>query len=400
MRSRTLLSSILPVLFLFTNSFGQQSPPRPNETGWLLEVTYLKGTPPSYERVRLPGSKMPGDWFARFGRVANWELPSSVQPVHAVRISNRLRGEIVKIRVSVMRGKEYMDTEETVATYELRENEKVTVKPLLNFGVEPFEIRAFRIATLPATQPTAINKTNSVEIIAIEPVASDLPEYKLTLRNLSPKSIDALSVEVLNQGRQLTSGLPQGLEGRPLMLGGETTQVWLPLVVGAALTKDAYAPVVPTQQQFVIKSAIFADGTTEGVTEREIQSGPGFQSVKFGRRLEMQRALPLFAASLESTNAISSDGADRFRAQLEAVNVEVTDDELVDLQRRFPTRDAKALKGWVESGMHFTRKEMLDQLDRFQANAKGKDFRAWLIDNRERYSNWQARLEPTEAPQP
>jgi len=403
MSSRTFLNSILLVVFLCGSSLAQQAKLLPNQSGWLLEITYLKGAPPAYERVRLPGSKTPGDWFARFGREASWQLPAGGQPIRAVRVSNRLRkDETIRIRVSVMRGEKYMDTEETVATYDLRENEKVTVEPLQNFGVAPFEVRAIRTAPLTADPPTTISNATSVEVVGSEQIASDLPEYeyKLTLHNLSSKTIEALFVDIVDGSRRISSGMPQGLEGRPLMRGGETVQVRIPLMVTSGGSEGITTPMVPASQQFVIRSAVFADGSTEGIPERESQSGAGFQSRRFGQRIEMQRALPLFAAALESTDAISSDGVSRFRSQLEQINLETADAELVELQQRFPTREAKVLREGIEFGLHFMRKEMLDQLARFEADKNQKDFKSWLVNNSERYSNWMGRLEPTDAPLP
>ena len=400
MRSRTFLSSILLVAFLCSNSLAQQAKQLPNQTGWLLEITYLKGAPPAYERVRLPGSKARGDWFGRFGHVANWQLPDGGQPILAVRISNRLRkDETIRVRVSVMRGEKYMDTEETVATYDLRENEKVVVEPLKDFGVEPFELRPFKTEPLAANQPVALNKTTSLEVIGIEQVASDTPEYKLTLHNLSAKTVSALYVDITDEQRRVVSGMPQGLEGRPLMLAGETTQIRLPLAVRAGgKTGGAYGPTVPTPQQFVIRLAIFGDGTTEGISEREIESGAGFESVRWGEKIALQRALPLFAAALGST--VSADGLSSFRSQLEEVDLKLEEVELAELQKRFPTIDAKALREWGEFGIHFMRKQILDQLEHFESNSQGKDFRSWLLNNSERYVSWNSRLESEDTSQP
>jgi hypothetical protein len=233
MQSRTFLSSILLVAFLSATALAQQVQQHPNQTGWLLEVNYLKGAPPAYERVRLPGSKMSGDWYARFGKVAGWQLPDGAQPIQAVRISNRLslKEDKIRVRVSVLRGEKFMDAEETVATYDLLENEKIVVEDLKRFGVEPFELRAFRNEPLPTSQPTVLNKTTSIEVINVESVASDLPEYKLTLRNLSTKAIAAFRVDIVDGQRRLSSGMPQGFEGAPLMLVGATTQVRLPMAV-------------------------------------------------------------------------------------------------------------------------------------------------------------------------
>lgn len=398
MRSRTFLTGSLLLVLLCGNTPAQQVR-GPNQTGWLLEVTFLKGERPAYERVRWADSKAPGDWFGRYGHVQGWELPAGAPPIRAVRIVPRLQELTVAITVSVIRGEKFMDVEETVASFNILEDEKVTVEPLKDFGIEPFEIRAFRSEPLLSNQPTSINKTTSVEVVGIEPVNSDMPEYKVTLHNLSQKTIDALRVEIIDGQRRLTSGMPQGLEGKPLMLAGETTQVRLPLVVKAGRAGGTYSPKVPLQQQIVIKSVIFADGTTDGVTELDMESGPGFHSVRFGQRLELQRALPLFAAALESAT-ISSDGVTGFRSQLEGLDIGITDAELVDLQQRFPTRDATLLKPPVEFGIHFMRKEILDQLMRFQTGGERKDFRSWLVEARERYSNWLARLDAVQASQP
>jgi hypothetical protein len=395
MHSRTFLSSILLVAFLCSSALAQQVQQHANQTGWLLEVSYLKGAPPAYERVRLPGTKMSGDWYGRFGKVAGWQLPDGAQPIQAVRISNRLslKEDKIRVRVSVLRGEKFMDAEETVATYDLLENEKIVVEDLKRFGVEPFELRAFRTEPLPTSQPTVLNKTTSIEVINVESVAADLPEYKLTLRNLSTKPIAAFRVDIVDRQRRLSSGMPQGFEGAPLMLVGATTQVRLPMVVRANATDKTYSPAEISPQQFVIKSVVFADGTDEGVTEREFETGSGFKSTRFGERVAIQRALPLFAAALESTDAISSDGADKLRAQLEALDVTIGDAELIDLTRQFPAKEPKTLKASVEFGLHFMRKQMLDQLAHFQTNSKRGEFRTWLIENQARYSQWLARLE-------
>jgi hypothetical protein len=86
--------------------------------------------------------------------------------------------------------------------------------------------------------------------------------------------------------------------------------------------------------------------------------------------------------------------------QLEALDVGISEAELGELQQRFPTRESRVLKPPVELGIHLMRKEMLDQLIRFESKPDEKDFRSWLIDARERYSRWLARLEAVDASQP
>lgn len=401
MRSRIFLISILLIVSLSANLSAQQAQRPLNETGWLLEITYLKGEPPVYERVRLPGSKMPGDWFTSFAKVEGWQLPAGAQPIRAVRISNRLRKDAtIRVTVSVIRGEKHQDAEETVATYELRENETISVDALKDFGIEPIEIRAVRTQPLPANLPEVVNKIPSVEVVGIRALASDLPEYQITLRNVSLKAIEALNVDLMVGQRRVSHGMPQGLEGRPLVPAGEIVEVQLPLIVNSDRSEGSFTPTVPVEQKFIINLALFADGTSEGFAERTTPSGAGFQSVKFGRRLALQRALPLFAAALESSDIASPAAIRRFQSALEGINVGIADSDLAQLLQRFPTDDPTALRPGVEVGIHFMRKQILDELRRIQLRSHEIDFRSWLNDNKERYTNWLARLETGASTQP
>lgn len=398
MHLRTLLSGVLLLIFLCPNFPGQEVK-QPNESGWLLEVTYLKDAPPAYARVFLPGSLVLGGWFARFGHVPGWELPAGATPIRAVRISNRLKNDRLRVRVSVLRGKRIMDTEETVVTFELLENQKIVVTELEKFGVEPFEIRAFKTAPLPGSQPGIRNEIKSIEVIGIEPVAGDLPRNKLTLRNLSTKSIDALRIDIFLGDRLRSTAARQGFEGRPLMLAGETIQVNLPMEVDAAGSAGAYAPALSPQQTYVINSATFVDGTSEGLIEDPF-SPTALQIIKAGRRIELQKTLPLFTAALDSPDDSSPEGVKKLRSQLKKITVPIADAEIANLQQRFPSHDAEFLRDGIEVGISLMREEMLNQLRHFENYPNGKDFRSWLIDNTARYSQWLERLEPAAACQP
>src|SRR4030095_13755357 len=118
-----------------------------------------------------------------------WQLPAGAQPIQAVRIVPFLDEEAVRITVSVLRGEKFHDTEDQVASYSVRENERVTLTALKDFGIEPFEIRVVRVAPQTSELPTIVNNTKSLEVIGIEPLISTFPLYKLTLHNLSHKNI-------------------------------------------------------------------------------------------------------------------------------------------------------------------------------------------------------------------
>jgi hypothetical protein len=158
--------------------------------------------------------------------------------------------------------------------------------------------------------------------------------------------------------------------------------------------------MVPGEQKFIINLALFADGTSEGFAERTLPSGAGFQSVKFGRRLALQRALPLFTAALEASDIASPAAIRRFQSALEGNNVGIAESDLAQLQQRFPTDDATALRPGVEIGIHVMRKQILDELMRIQLRQRGSAFRSWLVENKERYTNWLTRLETGASTQP
>jgi hypothetical protein len=398
MHLRTLLSSVLLLGCLCAYS-PEQELKQLNQTGWLLEITYLKNAPPAYHNVFLPGSLVSGGWFARFGHIPGWELPAGAAPIRAVRISNRLRNDRVRVTVSVLRGKRIMDTEETVVTFELLENQKMVVTELEKFGVEPFEIRAFKTDPLPGSQPDISNEIKSIEVIGIEAVASDLPRNKLTLRNLSNKSIEALRIDIFQGDRLRITAQRQGLEGRLLVLAGDTVQVNVSMAVEAAGSAGAYAPALSAQQKYVIRSVIFSDGTAEGAIE-DPYSPAAFQIVSAGRRIELQKTLPLFTAALDSPDDSLTQGVKKLRSQLKKITVPIADAEIANLQQRFPSHDAEFLRDGVGVGISLMREEMLNQLRHFENNPNGKDFRSWLIDNTARYSQWLERLEPAAPPQP
>jgi hypothetical protein len=294
-----------------------------------------------------------------------------------------------------MRGEQFMDKEEEVAVYDLTENEKVTVEPLKNFGVEPFELRAFRTSPVLGDLPATINKTTSVSLVRIDAVDSDLPQLELSLQNRSAKTVDALRLEFLEGQRRVGSAMPQGRDGKPLMLAGETVEVRMALGVRAAGSEGVYYPASTLEEQVVIKSVVFSDGTTEGIIDRDMESGPAFQSVKLGRRISLRRALPLMAAAYESTEDVQSVAAS-LRSQLETLSVRIDSADLDELRRRFPARDASLLAPPVHLGIHLMRKELLDDLARFEAGKEGADFKAWLLRARHRYTEWLARLETTD----
>lgn len=382
---RKLIIATAATLCFFASAHTQPIPQSPNETGLALEVVFLKGRPPAYQSVAGSRSKKGGVWYGLFGRIAGWQLPNGALPIGAVRLVPYLKGETINIRVSVLRG-QFLDAEDTVASYKARENEELKVTELEALGVEPFVIKVIR-TSLVSDFPTTLNKTKSVAVVGIEPVISTLPRYKLTLHNLSDKNISALMINIVGQGRLRKSRMPQGDYGEPLIKARASAALNESLALDAEATAAGYEPSPPPTQQIVVESLIFEDGSYEG----ELAPVARFLAFEVGRRIELRRILPLLDNALSASESVTAFAT--LPSQISSLSYEPDEAEVASLVAAFPAGDKSELRISVEVAIHGVRQELLDQLECQQkAESKARDYRLWLVRTRQRYSNWLAHL--------
>lgn len=384
MKLKRLVILVASIVCLFGTTSAQQPQTRPAATGLALEVTYFEGRPPAYQPVL--GVNMPrrGSWYALFGRVADWQLPAGAQPIDAVRLVPYLEGDRVRITVSVLRGEKFQDSEDSVASYVLRENERLTLVALQDFGVVPFKIKVIRLAPQTSEFPAIVNNTKSLEVVGIEPVVSTFAVYKLTLHNLSDRNISALQVNTVRDGKIKLSGMPQGAEGEALIKSGDYFALKQPMSTAPQPTPGGYAPESLPAQQIVIVSLMFEDGTYEG----EAKPAATYRGFALGRKTELERVVPV----LENALAESVSPAD-LRTRLSTLSVEVEESDLANLVAAFPDIKRERLQSPLEVSMHGIRRELLDELKQFdQSQRSPGDFQLWLIGTRDRYSKWLARV--------
>lgn len=384
MNLRRTVITVASVFCLLATALAQQSQNRNPVTGLTLEITTMKGIEPAYLPVLSRDMPRGGAWYPRFRRIAEWHLPAEEQPIYAVRLVPFVEADNVRINVSVLRGEKFLDSEEAVASYSGRENEKLTLEALKNFGVEPFEVKIVRVAQQLSDLPAIVNHTRSVEVVGIEPLLATFPVFKLTLRNLSNKNISALTVEVLGEGKVKLSGMPQGKDGEPLIRAGDSAQLNQPLSTRAEPTPGGYAPASPSAQQIVIKSVVFEDSTYEG----DSLSAATLCGFTMGRKIELRRLVPVLESALASSASPES-----FRAQLSELSFEVDASYVTSLAKAFPGIDQKRLRSPIETAVHGVRKQVLDQLGSFEQDRHSvADFQNWLRTAKERYAGWLSRL--------
>jgi hypothetical protein len=381
-RFKNLIAAVASTVCLLTLANAQQQRNQPSDIDLALQVTYLKGTPPAYQRVTAERQKG-GTWYSRFGRVVGWQLPSGDPTVKAVRIIPYLEGDTIRIVVSVLRGLKFQDLEDRVATYRRRENESVMVAALSKFGVEPFEIKVVRVVPQTSELPVLVNKTNAVQVISIEPTVSTFPIYALKLHNLSEKNICALYMKTIAENRPMTS-MPQGKDGEPLIKARDSSELKQPLITLAQSQVDGFAPASPSSQQIVIASAVFEDGSYEG----EVEPAAMYRAMEAGRMMELKRIVPVLESALNTPPSLED-----LRMRITKLSYGVDEAEVDTLAEAFPQIGRPKLRASTEVTIHVVRKDLLDELKLLQqSEVSAIGFQAWLQRTKDRYSNWLSRL--------
>lgn len=381
-------------ILLATPLRQQQSPPVP--TGLALEVTFHRDRAPTYAAVPGPEARLNGAWYAFFGRVASWQPPTGFLPVQAVNVLSRLEGGSVRIEVSVYVGAEHFEKEQSVATYRVRENEKISVDGLRQFGVEPFEIKVVRVNPLLANTPSVINKTTSVEVIGVKANHSTLPSYTMTVYNRSSKRVAALAFNVLVNGKNQISSMRRRRDGRTFIEAGAAEDI---LVLGAKTTQvtaEGYSPDSPPHQEILISAAVFEDGSYEGDVEKAAQ----VRGFELGSKLQVPKLIALLEEAEKSTEMAVLSSLDKLKAQTAALSTKVGAAAFIDLEKEFPElgQERKAdLKISVETSLAGEKFDFLKRIEEFgkdgaQANDR-QAFRAWLAANKERYAKWLSQLQ-------
>lgn len=396
MHLRKFLSSVLFLLIIPGSGINAQQENRTSQapTGLALEVVSHKAFPPAYTAVPGPVGKPRGAWYARFGRIEGWQLPAGHLPIRAVNILSQLSGEEVVVTVSVLRGVEFHDEETIVGNYELRANDRVSIKELEQFGLEPFRIAVIRVSPPTPSQPLVKSRAKSLEIVAIEPTNSTLPTYKLTLHNLSDKNISAIRFDVFDTGKISLTSMPRGEEGRPLISAGAFYESNQPILIRAHRTPGGYAPDSPRLQETIISTVVFEDGSYEG----DLESAAGFKASTLGRKLALTRLLAIFAA-IEQMPPDNPDTAAQikwFRDQVLAAPNRIDESALSKLCEGFPALDQNKkarLRTSADVALHNVRRELLDELEALEKSGSGQSaFRSWLLKSQDRYQTWLSRL--------
>jgi hypothetical protein len=369
------------LLFAGAQAFAQTSA---TPTQLALEIRYYPGQPPAHLTVQ-PSAKR-GIWFGRFPRVAGWTEPTNSLPLTAVNIKALQAEEGVRVWVSVFLGKIH-EEEKQVSSYVLREGDTITANELAGVGVVPFEFKVVRLTASVANVPEFRSKVRSIELVSIQPNFSTIPTVQLVLRNVSTKPVLALEVEIWQDGRPRLTHLEQGKEGETLILPGGTFELMARLATQAVPGPNGNAPEALPNQSMEIASAVFADGSYEGESDKAM-AFIGFQK---GRKTQLGRVIDLLEKAANGSIEPSS-----LKEELTALNIEADPAAIEELHGQFPQEKIEHVRTVIQIGMKGMRDEVvMKDLGQFELHSRysgANAFNLWLASAKQRYQAWLSRL--------
>lgn len=370
MRSHlTLLTASMLATGLFLTASAlraQEKPPALTQNNLAVEIA---GHGPG-----IPVSTSSDEGFIETNppaRLPNWKEPSGMLPLTRVRIRSTVEGDGVRLRLAAVfddsqlpddTGAKYGEKEEPLATYFAREGETIKVAELARFGFQPMRIKVVR--TVPrrdepdiAVPAQITNALQSVTVVSFESDARQPAQYSLSLRNLSAKSIIALSLHSSNGYSHRVESLPH----RPLMLPGADWQMALNVGGDRVWTPQGFVQNTEPQT-WSIETIIFTDGTYEG----QLKTAAEFVATHKGRQIQLARAIRLFQNLLDAPEPDAAATLEKLKSQVSTLRIDVEAQLVDELLARFPQLSSKDDRAWLKStvmdGLKGGRQEALFRL--------------------------------------
>jgi hypothetical protein len=372
---------------------AQQNPP---PTRLALEVTFYPGRNPTYQTV--PVGKTKGTWYSLFGRIPSWQPPIEARLTRAVRIVPSVEGDAVRIVVSLLSGEKALEHELQIASYLIRENERISADELKQFGIEPFGIKLVRVApNLTAVPPVILKGVTSIVVMNAVAIDATLPAYKITLFNQSSKNIVGLAADIVTGDKLELGGRPREPEGQPLVLAGKNYDLLMPAPIRARETSGGFEPATLSESQIVISAVVFDDGTYEG----EAENAATIRAFRAGEKTEIPRLLATLDTAVNSQLTDVTASLLRLRMEVSSVSSDADSDLVQGLAAQFPQFGKPAtdrFKHALEISATMTKANLLKEIRTLEVEAyqtrtlSPNSLRDWLTGKREKYAQWLARL--------
>jgi hypothetical protein len=313
------------------------------------------------------------------------------EQVSEVYINASSEGNGWKIKVSVVMGGFYDKGRQDVATFLVSEGEKVTVKEMKRFGIRPFDVAVVRVNEAAAAQPEVRNRTKSIVVTKVEATVTPNP-YRISLRNLSPKSVLALELNTYSGEQMLFLRWPQGTWEHPLIEPGGTHEEDLWSAGRGQATSYGYVPEQSTSIE--VSTVVFTDGTYEGkpylaaVTKAQMA----------GSKTQLRRVLQLLQSVQESTDGFDENPLTGLKKSVSLLNEDFEPNQLKELQDEFPTLDevlCKNLANFMRAGLHSVKTTLLKEIETLEKAGQPQRsvlIKEWISRTQEKYERWLSAL--------
>lgn len=283
--------------------------------------------------------------------------------VHAERDMDGMKVRLAVIYNDLSNQEWWKDKKEKlVGTYLIRAGETVRASELVQFGIEPFEMRAIdaRPVVLKPGEGPAIINAPSLEVYRIE---KHLDSYRIWLKNKSDKNI--VSYTVSNSTGGSTSYGARGRASVLIAAGGQSQQIYL------------HANEVESRA-IRITDVIFEDGSIEG----DPRVAARFNAVAEGVRIQAPSVLRMVEQTLKRDDPDLRDAFDKLEADLWMIPEAIDKPSALELlKNKFPAYDANTrsalyeeLKGGLYDARNIALSEIGEARRSVQALEEGSQF--------------------------
>lgn len=364
----------------FATAVAQRPPLKASDFN--VEILNLDDHPHVFVLYEAPAR---GGYIAHVNlkRIGDWKPSAEVRAeASALRLHFWLEGNTPRIEVSAYLDKiaprsnpewEKMATTRVVLRA-VALDETVTISETEKFGIQPFQVRAFRAQPWSVGPPLITNKTQALNV---DSVSEARPTYTLKVRNVSHKAINAIhSYGFENDRKQGGSGS----SAANLIPAGRifVIQQRFDLMEERLKTK---AQSSPAKREIVIAAVVFDDGSYEG--EPDVAADMAANLV--GKRIQLSRVLPLLRKLVASQSQDSNQMKmlqEEIAALPEDVHSSVTDELIARFAAASEDMRNRRIKEEVRNGMRYLKNHVLRETEKFnfRREASDVDFSRWLTE--------------------
>ena len=388
MQSKQFYASVLTILICFASAASQRPRSTP-ASDFNIEINNLDGRKHFFSIPESPGR---AGYIAHhnLNRIPEWKISEKApEETNALRLQFWIEAGVPQIEVLAHLGNvetrpyEWNRPKATkIVTRQLPIDETITITETEAFGIVPFQVRVFRAQPWSVGPPQVTNKTQALTVLAL---TESRPVYILAVRNVSHKSISAISWYGLENGQKQggsgTSGAPLIAAGRPFEIRQRFGLAEEKLESQPADLQPASGEIVPASREIVIAAILFSDGTFEGEPDEAAEMAANTA----GERIQLTRVLRLLekmSGTAEPEPARLKKLKNDINALSEEVDSRVAEELIAQFAEASEDTRNRRIKLEIARGLGYIKNEVIQEIDKFERQREVSpakaNFESWL----------------------